>query len=194
MPAWFAPPEETLAGVAPVDGFVHRGDRAVMGLKGVEAYQEGCLFHLQTWVRPTTDATVDEWEELQGIVLRGLPRVRNRLTDEVERFGVEYADGTKVTTLDDPFQGGDERPPWEQDRPDRPVLRHHGGRGGGGGDDHMTTDHSLWLWPLPPGERFDFVVEWPAVGISLTRVSLDGAAIHDAAARAQPIWPDPDTS
>jgi hypothetical protein len=33
-------------------------------------------------------------------------------------------------------------------------------------------------------------VEWPVVGVPLTSVQLDGAAISAAAARAVPFWPD----
>lgn len=39
----------------------------------------------------------------------------------------------------------------------------------------------------PPARGFDLVVEWPAIGIGLTRVQIDGAAVNDAVARVEPM-------
>jgi hypothetical protein len=64
------------------------------------------------------------------------------------------------------------------------------GGGRGGGQEIGFHHFGLWLWPSPPPETFEFAVEWPAGGIGLTVVTLDGAAIEEAAARSAPYWPD----
>jgi hypothetical protein len=49
------------------------------------------------------------------------------------------------------------------ERPTGPLLL---AGAGAGGDRRWSQD--LWLWPLPPEGRLDFVCEWPALGIELT--------------------------
>lgn len=94
-------------------------------------------------------------------------------------FGFEFADGAKATTA-----GG--RPRWVRESDEMlPVLMERSGDSGGG-----RWRQRYWLWPLPRPGRFDFVCEWPAVGIPLTRSELDATAIIEAASRAQTIFPD----
>ncbi|MGR6913166.1 hypothetical protein ACU635_02800 [[Actinomadura] parvosata] len=98
------------------------------------------------------------------------------MPDRVLRWGVRYADGTKLTTLDE-----------RGFPPTGPLLLLSPA-----GDVMTGTLHSgvrLWLWPLPPPEPFELAVEWPLGGIGLTIVELDGAAIAEAARRSAPYWP-----
>lgn len=61
--------------------------------------------------------------------------------------------------------------------------------GGASYDDRRYRgDRQLWLSPLP-GEPFEFSVEWRKVGLARTAATLDGRAISEAAARAEPYWP-----
>jgi hypothetical protein len=98
-------------------------------------------------------------------------------TDELLRFGVQFADGRKATNLD--------RPSYDPDRePDRPVLIQHGGGGG------LAWDMEHWVWPLPPPGPFTFVCEWPARGIEESGTEIDAGSILEAAGRAVTFWPD----
>ncbi|MEV0618590.1 hypothetical protein AB0I81_35050 [Nonomuraea sp. NPDC050404] len=62
--------------------------------------------------------------------------------------------------------------------------------GGVRGDAAFTLyQMPLWLFPLPPAEDFQLVMEWPWARIAPTAVTLDGAAIARAAARSPTCWP-----
>jgi hypothetical protein len=62
-------------------------------------------------------------------------------------------------------------------------LHRAGGRG-------QRYSQSFWLWPLPPEGPFSFVCEWPALDIGLTRVEVDSALFHEAAAPSRALWDD----
>ena len=99
-------------------------------------------------------------------------------TDELLRFGVQFADGRKATNLDRRAHDPDQEP-------DRPVLNQHGGGGGG-----LAWDMEHWVWPLPPPGPFTFVCEWPARGIAESGAEIDAGSILEAAGRAVTFWPD----
>ena len=48
-----------------------------------------------------------------------------------------------------------------------------------------TWSQEYWVWPLPSGDSFDLVCEWPAAGIPLTRSAIDAAPVIEAAARVR---------
>lgn len=52
----------------------------------------------------------------------------------------------------------------------------------------MVVSQTLWLWPLPPAEPFDLVLQWGAMDVLETRVELDGAAVNEAAARCRRLF------
>jgi hypothetical protein len=61
--------------------------------------------------------------------------------------------------------------------------------GGSSYDDRRYRgDRQLWLSPLP-AEPFELSVEWRKVGLDRTATTIDGRAITEAAANAQPYWP-----
>ena len=64
------------------------------------------------------------------------------------------------------------------------------GGSAGSTDRSYRGDRQLWLSPLPAGP-VEFSVEWLKVGLARTTVTLDGRAIAEAAARAEPYWPAP---
>lgn len=49
--------------------------------------------------------------------------------------------------------------------------------------------HDYWIWPLPEAGTIRVSCEWPLVGIPLSTVEVDGAAIVEAAAHTVPLWP-----
>jgi hypothetical protein len=169
---------DVLPGVAPVSLVLARTEDTVVGLTDVRGYPNGFAFVLR--VRWGLVADRDEqppwpfpdWGSPDPLEDEPLP-------DALLRFGVQFADGRKATTLDDP--------PYDPEgqAPDRPVLRQHGGGGGG-----AAWDIEHWLWPLPPAGSFAFVCAWPGRGIAESRVEIDAGWILEAAGQAVTLWPD----
>jgi hypothetical protein len=110
------------------------------------------------------------------------------LPAEILRFGVEFSDGRKATTV-----GG--HPAWEIDEangegePPQPVLSE---RSGGGSDG--SWEQEFWLWPLPPPGPFAFVAEWLSEEIELTRREVDASVFLDPAQDSELLWPEQDSA
>ena len=69
--------------------------------------------------------------------------------------------------------------------PAGPFLRMQGG----GGSSHVNQMR-CWAWPLPPSGPLEFSCQWPAMGISEARASIEAELILDAARRTVPVWPE----
>jgi hypothetical protein len=103
-------------------------------------------------------------------------------SSEMLRFGMRFADGSKVTNMEEPF--GRWQPPGESRGQGRRLHR----GGGGGGGRKFTSGY--WCEPLPPPGPMAFVCEWPVHDIGVTEYEIDASLIIEAAERAYPIWPD----
>ncbi len=129
------------------------------------------------------------------------PRAPGQVTDDRMRLGIAFADGRKATNLTGypHFPAGASVTASSSstrstecgdgvdhvDEPEPPLLL---ARGGGG--DGRRWDQTYWVWGLPPDGPVGVVVEWPAEAVTETRVDVDGAAIRQAGARAEILWPD----
>lgn len=169
------PPRGVVPGVAPVERMLARTDGVAISLGPFWVYPTGVEF--QVFV----DAD-GEWPDLDPF--DGGRRRRRSGAGEAFRgrlsLGFQFSDGSKATTLDEGpgrFSGNSDV--------ESPVLLR---RGGSSTDGHWCQEY--WLWPLPPPGRLDFVFQWPAAGIPLTRVELDAAEIAEAGSRSQAIFPD----
>jgi hypothetical protein len=172
---WAGPPNNVLGITLPVDVVLASSAKAVVTLGSVLAYPEGFEFSYLILVR---DAEVGERLPEMHHYRRRRADPETELPDDLFRFGLEFADGSRVTTLE--RHRAFEQPPGEIKGP---VLMP---RGGGGSLDRWYG--AYWVWPLPPEGMVAFVCEWPVAGIPLTRYELDAARIRDAAGRAQVIW------
>jgi hypothetical protein len=168
---WDGPPNNVLGIVVPVNVVLAQSALAAVTLGSITAYPDG--FEFDYLIRSTA-------EELGQSLPEHLHRrqVGTDLPDELFRFGVEFADGTRVTTLESrlPFGGTDT-----------------GGaamvpRGGGGS--FQWWEGNWWVTPLPPPGRLAFVCEWPAAAIVLTRAEIDAGLILDAASQTIRLWED----
>ena len=172
-PEWIGPPDNELPSTFPLDLVVVRNDELAIFVHSGRAYTRGFEFALAL-------QTKEPRERRDGHMMRWHAGPGATFDDDVLRFGIAYADGRKATVFD-PH-------PWWRD-PERPatpdiVLMQRGGGGGG-----ASWDFRFWAWPLPADGPLEFVAEWPAEGIELTRAAVDSAVVREAAARAVTLWP-----
>ncbi len=176
-PPWIQPPSGVLPGAVALELVLARTERAAVAVTKVGAYPEGFDFEVLV--------LVNEGEaELDPNVI-GHPyrpgRGRRDEQREMLRFGIEFADGSRVTNL----PGGRRRGPVpdHDGPPSGPVMQQRGGGGGGG-----EWRQRFWVWPLPPSGPLAFACEWPAAGIPFTRVEVEAQRLIEAATRAQQIF------
>jgi hypothetical protein len=171
---WHGPPSGTLPGIVPLDRVLARTEKAAVCLTTVAAYASG--FQIDVLV-----ILEDEGAEVD--VFGFFRRVRRTagIPSDMMRFGIQFADGAKVTNTDQrtDLEG---RPAGGE--PLGPVMMSCEGRSGGG-----NWEQAYWIWPLPPSGPLVFVCEWPEYGVELTRWEMDAQEILDAAARAKVIFP-----
>jgi hypothetical protein len=184
-PPWSGPPPLEAGAVLAVERIVARSPNAVVSLPTIRAFRPGCMLDIEVVTRQGA-LSEDDWWNLHTSVYGGYHRLKGgaRLPDRLLRLGVRYADGTKVTTIDQHRRMT--RGP--ADPPAGPLLSHRPGSSGMHGRELGFSGFGLWLWPLPPAKAFEFAVEWPCGGIELTIAELDGAAIVAAAGRSANYW------
>ena len=171
---WDGPPANVLGAAVPVDLVIASSEQAVVTVGALTAYSTGFEFEYIVRVRE------EKFGELLPETHRWHRRVGDgeELPDELFRFGIEFADGSRVTTLES-------RPPSDLAAEDArgPAMVP---RGGGGSFERWVGQ--WWVWPLPPGGLMAFVCEWPAAGIGLTCVEFDASRLREAATRARILW------
>ncbi len=149
--------------------------RTAIYITHLDAYSTGFEFEIR--------AVAAEEQYFDDLFGRHWPTVgdrRDQLPPELLRVGVQFADGRKATSISGP--------PYPGDAPSAPVMWALGGGGGGG-----IWRQGYWVWPLPPAGELEFVCEWPAAGISLTRRQIDAQLILDAARRSSRLFPETNT-
>jgi hypothetical protein len=149
-----------------VEKVVASGKVALVYFPNLWVYPTGFEFDLVAVPREG-ETLFDPWDFEVG------PQGRRdqAIPPEKLRIGLEFADGSSVTNI----RGAE----WGGSKPKPPKLSTRGVYG------EDRWEQSYWVWPLPPPGPLALVCEWPAAGISLTRLELDAQSIIDAAARAQ---------
>ncbi|MFI0480422.1 hypothetical protein [Actinomadura sp. 9N215] len=187
FPVWSAPPSSETGGVIALERIIARSANVVVLLPSVRVFRSGCMLEIEV-VSRQGDLSEEDWWDLSMWAHGFGPPVGRQLPDKLLRMGVRYRDGTKVTTIE---QHRETRLADQQ--PSGPLLTWWPEGGGPRGGGVFNFDRStLWLWPLPPPEPFEFAVEWPLAGINLTTTELDGTLLSTAAARSTQFWPDDD--
>jgi hypothetical protein len=192
--AWWEPPENELGAPVPLRLVIARSERVAVAVVGAVAYSTGIEFTLDVRRRRAgyDDEGAADFFEDSFMHPFGHPGLRMRrsaeLPAEILRFGVEFSDGRKATTV-----GG--HPAWEiaeahgEGEPPQPVLSE---RSGGGSDG--SWEQEFWLWPLPPPGPFAFVAEWLSEEIELTRREVDASVFLDPAQDSELLWPEQDSA
>jgi hypothetical protein len=180
MKPWWQAPRNELGVATGTRLVLARTDDVAVALLDVVAYSTGLGLKLVA-ARRAPAGEEDPFEPPFGHFMYRR-QASGELPPELLRFGIQFADGKKATTLGPAsfsFGLGGEG------EPDGPILSPGGG---GGSDDRWESD--FWLWPLPPPGPVAFVVEWPSEGIALTRHEVDAAPILEAARDSEVLWPE----
>lgn len=157
-------PENEVPVALPQNVVLARTPDLAVALLGLQAYTTGVSFDLAVRSRPgAAGRGPEDLNELFWSHHRGGPRFL---------LGVEFADGTRVSSGGFPDPSGD-------------VVFHPGGGSGG----ESSIDQSWWLSPLPPEGPLRLVVRCPELGVPETVVELDGTAIRRAGGSALVLWP-----
>jgi hypothetical protein len=158
-------PDDSLGREVPLQFVIAGSHAAFVAVRRITAYRNGFAFEVSIRLLPGHE--LSHPSDFFGV--RTLRQTHDGLPDELFRFGLEFADGSTVTSLEITGIGG-------PTRPRRPILA---GGGGGGGD--RRFDMRYWVWPLPPPGKLTFVSEWPAQDLPLTRHEIGTEPIRTAA-------------
>lgn len=184
-PVWAAPPSDVIPGIADLSVDLGRSPDTVVLIEGARAYPQGVLLRLVVRFYEThRRAGRDLIERLN--LHHGRGSLGLALPPGGLRWGVQFADGQKVTSLDEsPWAAGvpDGVDPaeWVVDHPvmdsiARPSV-------------FMDTwSRDIWLWPLPPPGGLRLACSWPDRGIAETVTEVDAAVLRQAAERSRPLW------
>jgi len=149
----------------------------VVYVDGFSVYTAGFEFDLHV-VAKDEESKLDPF----GFDRRLKMQQTGEIPPELLRLGFQFSDGSKVTNT-----GGWARAESEvlREQPEAPVMDETSG-----GWSEGTWSQGYWVWPLPQGDSFDLVCEWPAVEMPLTRTAIDAAPVREASARAQRPFSD----
>lgn len=174
-PPWVAPPVDELPAALPAPIVLVRTAHTVVAVVNILVYSVGVEFTVTGRLRVAE--VPDRWP--LSMFRAGLTGGTGPVPDDLLRFGVQLADGTKLTNLDP--QVGRHDPATE---PRHPVMRPTSGASGVPG----RYEFRQWLWPLPSTGTLSLVCEWPGRDIPETRVKLDTRVIREAARDVVKPW------
>jgi hypothetical protein len=179
-PEWFGPPEDELGVAVPLGVIVARSASGVVAVSHAEAFSTGIAFSVVAQARGLRQSQANRMMHDQHLGFMG---DLEELPDSFLRFGIELADGARVSNVGGrrAMLGGDEPPKG-------PLLMHSGGGGGNAGGGAVSVRPGYWLWPLPPAGALHLSCEWPAVDISLATIEIDGTQLLAAAERVVKLW------
>ena len=182
-PAWFGPTQDELGVAVPVGVVVGRSENGVVALSHALAHSTGASFAFVAQARGLGQRAEQRLFQEQHI----FEPDDEELPDGFLCLGLELPDGARVSNL-----GGRSahRMLYDPDaEPEGPLFFQHGGGGGSSGGGLVDMQPGYWLWPLPPAGPIKVSCEWPVVGIALSTVEIDGAALVAAAERVVRLWP-----
>jgi hypothetical protein len=140
-----------------------QSDGAVVAIMGLTAFSTGFIFRTMILLK-----------DPMGVKRRIMPGFDSGDPAPLLKFGVQFSDGSRVSTLDP-------RPRFNRD-PKGPVLV------GAGGEPFSSSGIRFyvesWVWPLPSPGPLAFYSEWPDMGISQRREEIDSGPLLALAGKA----------
>ena len=178
MPDWIHKPSNEIGVLVPHAAVIARSNQALVALAGFHIYSKGVEILLM--LRTLSEFLLDDPVGFREQMRRRIDPTNASLPDTVFRFGIEFSDGRKATSLDWNW--------WDPDWQTKPPPSIHLGMTGGGGG--AAFSWQVWLWPLPPTGVLTLVCEYPQAGIALTRYEVEAAPILEAASQSIKLWAD----
>jgi len=166
---WRGDPDDTAGVPVHFNPLVVHNDQVAIVASSFFAYPTGFSFSLVTISR------LSPAPSSFGTLYPGFRGQRDSLGGEF-RFGIGFADGSKVINGAHPIPG--EEPPLR-------LLRPQGGGGGG-----RKWSQQFWCEPLPPAGSMVFVFEWRDFEVMETSIEVDATSVLDAGTHAAPLWPE----
>jgi hypothetical protein len=172
---WQGRPAGEVPGVVPVEAVIAATERVAVAVSALFVYADGLSFDLVAM--SSLDAAEGAPPVDPMLHSHHHEPVSGPIPDAMLRVGVALSDGRKATNV-----APARLPPTGDD-----VLVLSPGGGGGSSERYEQT---YWLWPLPPDGAVQIVCEWPAHGIPVTTLDVDGAAVLAAAKRSRVVFSD----
>lgn len=183
-------PDNILGEAVAINFVLARTPRVAVTVRHITAFPTGFEFEVVAAARVEGEV----WDPMHGLAgFRGGPGQRGgEMWEEILRFGIQYADGSKATSVGPPMIGPGTSQTVsftgpQDERKQGAMLVPQGGSSGG-----AVATQRFWAWPLPPPGPLAFVCEWPKYNVALTRHEIDADVIREAAKRAIELWPESD--
>ncbi|WP_143044293.1 hypothetical protein [Nonomuraea jiangxiensis] len=161
-----APPISTMGAIVSVERVLARTPALAVLLPMIQVYDSGCLLNMDVVARNAAAP--------RGLALQ-LDAAFSGEEGTSLHITLRYPDGREVAS--------------DMDHHCAPPSLSWFPGGVRGDASYTLYQMPLWLFPLPPPQKFLLTVEWPWAGIGPEVVPLDGAAIAVAAARSARCWP-----
>ena len=169
-------PDREFGVSVPLNRMLFRTERLAAAIPSLTVFSTGFRVDLTIIIRDESAGSPQLAYGFAGSTLRYLDG-NGQLLPSVFRFGLEFADGRRVTSLDR-----------FADRASRGQLALTA-QGGGGGSGTWT--YHFFVTALPPPGVMRFVAEWPQEGVAETHIDIETSELLSAAASIALLWPRP---
>jgi hypothetical protein len=165
----------------PVNRIVATSHAAVVALRQISAYRDGCLLDY------TAAARLDAGNPGSRDELRSLFTMSDG--HQPLNFELRLGDGRRSSTL----ATVDLRIHATADGaaihdPEPPVMMGLPGEGAVLSGNTIEQHQPVWLWPLPPADELHISVSWTKYEIRDVTHDIDGAALAEAARSSRSYW------
>jgi len=186
IPIWSCPAQDVRPGAVALSVELGRSESTVVLVEGARAYEEGVVLRIVVVVREATPLAARRRLFEQLDITHGRGSLHLSLPAGGLRWGFEFSDGRRVTTLDESpwveMPDGVDPADWTPGHPVLEVLSRPAVFA-------QSWSRDVWLWPLPPAGPLRVVCAWPDREISETSTTFDATQLRIAAAEATPLWP-----